>query len=311
MKYRFVLIIMLLVFSIFKNYAQKDSLINVQKLNKLKVEIENIKSENDKLSHNYKNLYNKYNSINTRFINYQKEINLKLDNLKEETSSNKTLFESTTTELNVKLKNSEKNTNSLFETLNKRFSKNTLYWILAVGLVIISLIITAILLRKLILSNKKSLIQDIEKTRINIENESVKLDNKLLELLEKQLSVKDTDTTKKDSNNEEVDHSLAIKVADEIVRIQKNLSQMDESIKGKKQLNASIERIRSNFEANGYEIVDMLNKPYNDGMKVQANFIPVDNLKQDEQIISRIIKPQINYNGVMIQSAQVEVKQGV
>jgi hypothetical protein len=54
----------------------------------------------------------------------------------------------------------------------------------------------------------------------------------------------------------------------------------------------------------------MLNKPYNDGMKVQANFRPDDSLKDGEQVITRIIKPQVNYGGVMIQSAQIEVSQG-
>jgi len=45
-------------------------------------------------------------------------------------------------------------------------------------------------------------------------------------------------------------------------------------------------------------------------MKLIANFKPDENLKEGEQIITRIIKPQVNYKGVMIQQAQVEVSTG-
>jgi len=105
----------------------------------------------------------------------------------------------------------------------------------------------------------------------------------------------------------EPDHSLPLKVADEIIRIQKNLSNMDPEIKGLKQLTASVQRIKDNFEANGYELVEMLGKRYDLGMKVSANFRPDQNLKPGEEIITRIIKPQVNFKGIMIQSAQIEV----
>ena len=107
----------------------------------------------------------------------------------------------------------------------------------------------------------------------------------------------------------ETDHSLALKVADEIVLL--NLSRMDASVKGYKQLAKAVERIKNNFQANGYEIIDMLGKPYNEGMKVVANFVPDETLKEGEQIITGVTKPQINYNGKMIQSAQITVSQNI
>jgi hypothetical protein len=45
-------------------------------------------------------------------------------------------------------------------------------------------------------------------------------------------------------------------------------------------------------------------------MKVSAKFKPDNTLKQGEQIITRIIKPQVNYNNVIIQEAHVEVSIG-
>ena len=112
------------------------------------------------------------------------------------------------------------------------------------------------------------------------------------------------------STEKEADHTLALKVADEIIRIQKNLTRMDEKTKGLKQLIASVKRIQDNFASNGYEIVEMLGKTFNDGMKVSANFIPDEDLETGQQIITRIIKPQVNYKEIMIQSAQIEVSIG-
>ncbi len=62
-------------------------------------------------------------------------------------------------------------------------------------------------------------------------------------------------------------------MADGIIRIQKNLSRMDDSTKGLKQLNSSVQRIQDNFAANGYELVEMVRKPYNEGMKATVNFV--------------------------------------
>ena len=45
-------------------------------------------------------------------------------------------------------------------------------------------------------------------------------------------------------------------------------------------------------------------------MKLSAKFKPDTSLKRGEQIITRIIKPQVNYNDVIIQEAQVEVSIG-
>lgn len=134
---------------------------------------------------------------------------------------------------------------------------------------------------------------------------SVKLDNQILTLIEKQISSYSITSVA------EKDHSLALKVADEIVRIELNLARMDPSVKGYKQLSKAVERIKNNFKANGYEIIDMLGMPYNEGMKVVADFVPDETLKEGEQIITGVTKPQINYNGKMIQSAQITVSQNI
>ena len=148
----------------------------------------------------------------------------------------------------------------------------------------------------------------MQSAQIKMQEESIKLDNKLLEIAERQMK---TPAIGNHQDTAVIDHSLALKVADEIVRIELNLSRMDVSIKGYKQLAKAVQRIKDNFQANGYEIVDMLGKPYNEGMKVIANFVSDENMEQGRQIITGIIKPQINYNGKMIQSAQITVSQNI
>lgn len=205
-----------------------------------------------------------------------------------------------------------KDTNDALD-FNKTMLESRTLW----GGVVIFSIFAVLFLVYLLLTRKikngTSSIDDVRKAQdalqtaqTKMQEESVKLDNKLLELAEKQMQTIPVAT---ESNT--ADHSLALKVADEIVRIEMNLSRMDASIKGYKQLAKAVQRIKDNFCANGYEIVDMLGKTYNAGMKVVANFISDDNLALGSQIITGIVKPQINYNGQMIQAAQITVSQNI
>ena len=149
--------------------------------------------------------------------------------------------------------------------------------------------------------------QDVlQNIQTKMQEESIKLDNKLLEVATLQMK---TASVTANSNPTSIDHSLALKVADEIVRIELNLSRMDSSIKGYKQLAKAVQRIKDNFLANGYEIIDMLGKPYVEGMKAAVTFVRDESLLRGQQIITKIIKPQINYQQQMIQAAQIEVSQ--
>ena len=148
--------------------------------------------------------------------------------------------------------------------------------------------------------------EGLQKAQTSLQEESIKLDSKLVELIETQISAAPQGTGSK-----EPDHSLALKVADEIVRMEMNLSRMDSSVRGHRQLSKAVQRIKDNFKANGYDIVDMLGKPYNEGMKVVANFVADEGLDEGQRIITGITKPQINFNGQMIQAAQITVSQNI
>ena len=107
--------------------------------------------------------------------------------------------------------------------------------------------------------------------------------------------------------NSDSEQKLITTLADRITFMEMTLYKMDSSVRGHKQLSKSIKQMKDNLHANGYELVDMLGKDYHDGMKVTANFVEDENLPEGKQIITGIIKPQINYQGKMIQSAQITV----
>jgi len=227
----------------------------------------------------------------------QSDLNNQLSLLTKELRKAKVSFDN-------QLEFNQKDTADGLNKLDNRIGDNVLYIIVFVLVLLIGLFY---ILRKKIDLQVTDIESILLKNRESLEEEFVRIDAKLIEIFETQINGVQS---LEDQKVVDVDHTLVIKVADELVRIQKNITRMDEKTKGLKQLSASVSRIQDNVASNGYEIVDMLGMPYNEGMKVSANFVPDDDLEAGEQIITRVIKPQINYEGIMIQSAQIEVSQG-
>jgi hypothetical protein len=234
-----------------------------------------------------------------------------IDSLNQLIQNNSQIIVTNSNQLGTEIEKVTTTTNSQISELDNSLGKNRLYWIIATLAILLLGGLVYWLLGKRIQSSKTDVETQIKNTKTALEEEGVKLDNKLVEVLETQLKLKQEEPkTQPSISNNKADHSLALKVADEVIRIQKNLSRMDESTKGLKQLGSSVKRIQDNFAANGYELVEMIGKEYNEGMKVTANFTPSEDLETGKQIISRIIKPQVNFKGEMIQAAQIEVSVG-
>jgi hypothetical protein len=272
---------------------QQEIISLTQKLSNQQVEISQQKNELAKLS------------VKTEIQEKQ------IDSLKSRTAENVQNIQTIANDLGTKIQQTETTAKDSISKLDKDVSTNRLYWIIAT---LVTLLLGGILywlLGKRIQNSKTDVETQIKNAKKSLEEESIKLDSKLIEVLDTQLKLKQEEKQIVSANsNTEIEHSLALKVADEIVRIHKNLQQMDANTKGLKQLSASVKRIQDNFASNGYELVEMLGKEYNEGMKVIANFIPSEDIEAGKQIISRIIKPQVNYKNEMIQSAQIEVSVG-
>ena len=111
--------------------------------------------------------------------------------------------------------------------------------------------------------------------------------------------------------NSEKANPLAIKVADEITRMRQRIVSMPSDINGISQMLKSLERLEEELNILGFELPKLLNKPYDDGMTVKARFIPSVDFKNNQRIITKIIRPQINFNGHLLQVAEVEVSVGI
>lgn len=160
---------------------------------------------------------------------------------------------------------------------------------------VLGILITIGLLARTYSAQKK-----LEKAHEAMQEESMKLDSKLTEMLADKMGTM-----------QKVDHSFALKVGNEIARIETNLSKMDKNVRGYSQLKDALRRIKDNFNAHGYEIVELLGLDYNDGMPFEAQFVPDETLPEGKRIISGITRLQINYNGEMIQSAKITVRQNI
>ena len=202
-----------------------------------------------------------------------------------------------------KLNITSKKIDSEVLSINEILDSNSTIDILIFLSIFIIVIISFLVLRKKFKRDSSIVENKIIDTRKKLENQNIELDKKLIELYNTRLEKEKEDR----KDDKKVDHSLSLKVADEIIRMEKNLQNMSSETKGVKQLVRALKSIKDTFQINGYEIVEMIGKPYKEGMNTIANFVPDENLEKGQQIITRIIKPQVNYNGVMIQSSQIEV----
>src|SRR5690625_616293 len=252
--------------------------------NRISQQESEIKALNQKIENLAKNLNSQnvnlnyqgseINNLKAGSINHQE----KLDSIQGITYTNSTNIKTIANDLGTKIQETQTTANDGLAKLDKNLNQNKLYWIIATLATLLLGGLIYWLLNKRISSNKTDVETQIKNTKKSLEEESLKLDNKLIEVLETQLKISQAEQTISNNTDEEIDHSLALKVADEIVRMQKNITRMDESTKGLKPLVKGIERIQANFAANGYEMVNLLNTEYDDRMNIDViNFIDDDN----------------------------------
>ena len=266
--------------------AEQKNAIFTEKLNKLQRQIQTIE---------------KGNKATNEAINLQQQ---RIDSLGKVVTINSTNIKTTADTLGIKIQSTNvsvlKNANDL--------EKNTIWGIVIVVITLIVSLVVAYLLHK---KGQKMSDDKIIKLKSQADDLNEKIVKQFAAEAEELKNIGDAikSTSGSNGNTIEPDHSLVKTIADRITFMEMTLYKMDSSVRGHKQLSKSIAQMKDNLLANGYEIVDMLGKEYDEGMKVTANFIEDESLAAGKQIITGIIKPQINYKGVMIQSAQITVSQ--
>ena len=205
-------------------------------------------------------------------------------------------------------------TNELALSTESVLSSRTLWGSCGLAILLLAIIATIFAFLKKIklgttsIDDVRSAQEALQAAQTKMQEESVKLDNQLLAIVQKQL---DASVPSANKTTGEPDHSLVVKLADEIARIETNLSKMDKSVRGYKQLVQAKDRMINNVRANGYEIISLLGQEYNDGMQFQTRFVPDESLPEGKRIITGMIKMQVNYNGKMIQPAEIVVSQNI
>lgn len=157
-------------------------------------------------------------------------------------------------------------------------------------------------------SQVKLALENVRQTEENIVKSDIQLADRLHEVLI-QLKEQAKITSVLQQNNER-DHSLPLKLADEIHRMRKRLAALPEDTKGLKPLSKSLERLEDELSEQGYEIIDHTGMEFSENLSIQSRFIPSDDLEQGQSIISKVVTPQVNFKGVMIRMADVEVNVG-
>ena len=295
---------------------QLNSIENIQNLKEQKTLVQNLKNKVDSQGDKINISTKKVEGINNKIGTLEKSndsIFITNKGLKVQLKSTNEKLKSETDALTQQISSSQVSTNKKLEETNATLSQNRIYWMLASLATLVLGLLMYIFLGKKIKSSKTDVEAQIRNTKQALEEEGVKLDSKLIDVLETKIKLSEAapkTTVKATNGSAKEDHSLALKVADEIVRMQKNISKMDESIKGLKPLLKGIERIQNNFASNGYEMINYMNKPYDDRMNIDViNFIEDENLAEGAKVIAKIVKPQVNFKDKMIQRAQVEVAQ--
>lgn len=304
---RIILIIALIFTTTFFAQTKNDNT-SVNEITAIQKTIEKQKQQIDGLTSNVNNLQATINHQSTslkEITSKAKKLESNNDSLSKLIETNQSNINAIATDLGTKIQQTETSSKNSISQLDKDVNTNRFYWIIAT---LVTLILGGLiywLLGKRIASSQTDVESQIRSTKKTLEEESLKLDAQLLDIINSQLKIKETEPGKTESG--EKDHSLVLKVADEVTRILMNLEVMDKEIKGYKHLKKYSESILDNLKAYGYEIPQLIGINYNSGMNMVATLEFDESIESGKQIIKRIIKPQVNFEGKMIQAAKVTV----
>ncbi len=283
-----------------QEYAVKDEI--ELELTAIKANIQNLQSSNTFIE-------NELVRLNQSLLLAQDTIMA----LKEQILTTSDVMRQTSSSLDTKIESTEVAANQRIDEVGESISYRTLLIVCGLLLALLATIAGYWMVSKRQRTDKTDIIDRLGSTKASIEESLVKefgkqtelIDSSIL-LMEKQRAIESVQA------NVEVDHSLALRVASEINLIERNVRLMDAGTRGLKQLTRSVEKLKDNLSANGYEMPQLMGRDYNEGLKIIVlSSIPDETLEQGAEIISKIMIPQVNYNDKMIQVAQVEVSVGV
>lgn len=274
-----------------------------QTIEKQKQEIEVLTSKINSQQTTINQQRNSLNEILTKATRLESTV----DSLSSLIETNRSNIYVIADDLGTKIQETGEQTETRISELGGDVVKNRMYWIIATLLTLLLVALMYLFLGKRIKSSQTDLETQIRNTKKSLEEESLKLDSELVKVFQKQLEVLEAAPKGTAQDN---DHTLVLRIADRLTAMETNLYRMDPNTRGLNNLKNLVKSTKENFNAKEYEIVEMLGKEYKEGMEVIATFIPSDEIEIGKQIITRVIKPQVNFKGQKIQAAQIEVSIG-
>jgi len=236
--------------------------------------------------------------------------NIMLDSLKIQTEANSDTIEQRSNELGQKITTTGEAANEKIKKVGYTLSKNSLFGIILVLSAILLTIFLYWLLSKRQKSDKTDMISKLTSSRSEIEEKIIREFDLLLTGIRDQMKLLKILVEDQKETAGKIDHTLPLMFADNISKMQMNLTLIDRKAKGYQQLTREINAVLENFKANNYEIVELLGKSFRQGSDMVVTMRPNPMLQSNEMMITQIIKPQVNYKGAKIQTAEVVVDYG-
>ncbi len=300
-KKNFMLALVLFSVTLCAQNSSADSLSTVQdEMQSLKQSQTNLESQIQALGLRLNSLEKNYTTLNKKSTSNTENIavlSTQIVSLNEQVGVNTSAISANAESFGTQL-------NFTTDSVHKNASKihSSIVW----GSIVIALVLILSVLLTLLLRRKgANEINDLKKQANDINQKIVdKLSNEVSELQK----IADTLSNQGDESKE---HDLVIALADRITFMEMTLYKMDSHIRGYSHLSKTLAQMKNNLQAYGYVVVDMLGKEYVEGLKATVNYNDDPNIEPGKQIITNIIKPQINYKGTMIQSAQITVSQNI
>lgn len=270
-------------------------------IDNLSSDVEILKARERKNSNDLSNL--------SKIINEQKGT---IDSLLLISATNEKRIDDTAKTLENDINNTQASLSDILSHLNADINSKSLYaGIVGVIALIFAIIIYIFYKRETgihheTMSKFDDSIKGIKEEQKTLEQGMTNINTKLLDTIEKQLVV--LSNKEETSDISEPDHSLAIAVANEIARIQQNLNHMDDNVRGVSQLKNRAKAIITTLKSKQYDIPDLLGRSYHEGDNMVVTMELNEELEEGSNRIKRVIKPQVSYEGRLIQPAEVVVE---
>ena len=109
-------------------------------------------------------------------------------------------------------------------------------------------------------------------------------------------------------NIKEINHDIILAIINDVARMQHNLDYMDDSIKGVSQLKNRLRSIYATLKSNQYDIPELLGRSYHEGDNMECTLEHNPDMPPNTNRIKRIVRPQVSFQGKLIQAAEVIIE---